>query len=305
MTNANKKTTLGSMTGFGTGQAADNLGRLQVQLRSVNSRFLELHFKIPDALAHYEPVLRDLLAASLKRGKVECRLSASLATDAARDGGLDWQRLAQLQAWQQQILQQFPKAQPLSVHQLLSFGGVQTDMQDQTDRQATLLIAAGQALADLHAQRDREGMRLGQVMHTDIDAIEAFVEVFAAQIGPLIAASQQRLVDKLTKAFKDVEQSQRVPEEEMIARIRQETAALGLRADVAEEIARLKSHCQEFRFCLNQGGIQGKRLDFLLQELNREANTLGSKAINAATTSAALGLKQRIEQLREQVQNIE
>ncbi len=305
MTNANKKTTLGSMTGFGIGQAADANGSLHIELRSVNSRFLELHFKIPDSLRHFEPYLRDQLSQSFKRGKVECRLSARGAAKGTDSGVLDEEKLLHLQHLQQRVLSTFPEAAPLTVAQILSFEGVQVEAASIEGRQHTLSQALSSAVVDLIAQRQREGERLAVAMLADLEQIELYVHQIEPRIGEVITTAQAKLTEKLTKVFKDVEQSQRVGDDEILVRIRQEVAALGLRADVAEELARLKSHCKEFRFCIEQGGPQGKRLDFLLQEFNREANTLGSKSINEVVTTAAIGLKQRIEQLREQVQNIE
>ncbi len=276
-----------------------------VELRSVNSRFLEFHFKFPDHLRQFESVTREELSSVLRRGKLECRLSARQTHIDSQQTRLDDSRLNQIKSLQDQVLSQFPTAAQLSVGQILAFDGVTHDAIPVGDDQAGFRTALKLALNDLIAQREREGVRLAAIMGSYVDEIEQFVLDLEPQIEQLLLQQQRKLSDRLTKAFQEVEQSQRVSEEEIMVRIRQEVAALGLRGDVAEELERLKSHCKEFRFCLSQGGQQGKRLDFLLQEFNREANTLGSKSLNETMTKAAIGLKQRIEQLREQVQNIE
>jgi uncharacterized protein (TIGR00255 family) len=305
MTTQNKKTTLSSMTGFGQGQSSDLGTTFHVELRSVNSRFLEIHFKIPDHLRQFESVTREELTTRLKRGKLECRLSVRQTQLDSQLKRLDESRLAQIKSLQDQVLSHFPAAPLLSVGQILAFDGVQLEPGSMGDQQEGLKIALNLALDDLIAQRGREGARLAAIMGGYIDEIEQFVLDLEPNIEQLLLQQQGKLADRITKAFQEVEQSQRVSEEEIMVRIRQEISALGLRGDVAEELDRLKSHCKEFRFCLDQGGQQGKRLDFLLQEFNREANTLGSKSLNETMTKAAIGLKQRIEQLREQVQNIE
>jgi uncharacterized protein (TIGR00255 family) len=305
MPTPHKKTTLNSMTGFGIGQATDSVGTLHIELRSVNSRFLELHFKVPDAFRQSEALFREVIGAHLRRGKVECRLSVKGEANQSLASLVNSNRLEQILALESAVCRVFPQAARLSVAQILAFESTPLDPTSTDERQPTIRAALDQALADLVGARAREGERLSQVMRGYVEEIGQFVAQIEPSIGVLIEQQQRKLAERLAKALAEVDPSHQISPEETAARVRQEVAALGLRADVAEELQRLKSHCQEFRFCLDQGGVQGKKLDFLLQEFNREANTLGSKALSEITTNAAIGLKQRIEQLREQIQNIE
>ncbi len=302
------------MTGFGLATEHFAWGSLIIELRAVNSRFLELHFKIPDQWRGAEPILRELLQQQLKRGKVECRLSSKSANNEA-ETTLSASELQRLGQWQAQIHQQFSDAKPLSVYEILklrqlanSGSGAETSAQGQlSDEQTKALMTTAQtALDSLIQSRQREGASLASTLKQGLTQLRAIVEPLAEQMPALIAAQQQKFSDRLLAVFSNTTSpAVEVPQEEVMLRLRQEVGALGMRADVAEELARLNAHVVEFERCLDVAGPHGKRLDFLVQELNREANTIGSKSHSLISTHASLGLKQVIEQLREQIQNLE
>jgi uncharacterized protein (TIGR00255 family) len=325
-----------SMTGFGLASEHFTWGSLVIELRSVNSRFLELHFKMPDQWRGAEPILRELLQQQLKRGKVECRLSSKSTQDQPDDGTLIPAQLQKIADWQTQVQTTFAAAQPLSVYEILNLAqsnnasasyGLTNAMHSETqlaggqlnaDQTQALLSTAQKALTGLIESRQREGAALAQTLKQGLTQLRGIVDPLAEQMPVLIAAQQQKLTDRLQTVLtssganiasaidKKAETSAvEISHDEIMLRIRQEISALGLKADVAEELARLNAHIAEFDRSLDAAGPHGKRLDFLVQELNREANTVGSKSLSLISTHASLGLKQVIEQLREQIQNLE
>jgi uncharacterized protein (TIGR00255 family) len=284
------------------GDAAAKAGaRVSVEIRSVNGRFLDLSFRLPDDLRALEPTLRDLLGAAFRRGKVELRLTAGAEADTAvpspRPDQLN--RLAHLESTVQGWL---PKAAPLSVHEVLLWcKGTQPGAQ--LDEAA--LDAAKRAIQALREAREREGARLAAVLLERTGQLREL----AARAEPLVPAvvqrQQQRFVERWREALDTVGAAQTVPLQTLQERAVTEAAAYAIRIDVAEELARLRSHLEEIERLLRAGGEVGKRLDFLIQELLREANTLGSKAASLELTNVAVEMKVAIEQMREQVQNIE
>jgi uncharacterized protein (TIGR00255 family) len=274
---------------------------LSVELRSVNSRFLDLAFRMPDELRGLEPALRDLLNASFRRGKIELRLSTRGESDGAWPQPQTEQlnRLSRLESTVQGWL---PKARPLSVHEVLQWckaGQTAPKLDD------AALDAARRAVAALRESRAREGERLVAVLRERTVHLRAL----AAQAEPLVPAAvarqQQRFVEKWKEAMELTGAAASIPEEAIRERALNEAAAVAIRIDVAEELARLRSHLDEIERLLKAGGEIGKKLDFLIQELLREANTLGSKAGSIELTGIAVSMKVAIEQLREQVQNVE
>ena len=285
-----------SMTGFAA-VAAELPGlSLAVELRSVNHRYLDVAVKLPDELRALEPGLRERIAAELKRGKVECRVALARAAAGAADVAIDRARVARLAAAAAEIRQLVPDAASLSAAEILRWPGVLTEPSVAPEALADAIHRlVDEALADLAAARAREGAKLQAVLLARCADIEAQVARVAPRIPALHAAYVEKLGTRLKEAGLD-------PSEE---RLKQELALFATKIDIAEEVARLATHVTEVRRVLAQGGSAGKRLDFLAQELHREANTLGSKSVDAELSQASLELKVAIEQMREQVQNIE
>ncbi|HYL23481.1 MAG TPA: YicC/YloC family endoribonuclease [Burkholderiales bacterium] len=287
-----------SMTGFAAASADTPRGRLAVELRSVNARFLDLQFRIADELRASEPLLRELLQARLARGKVDCRVF--LADDAAGTAGrLSADAVARLRELSAQVLQEMPQAAPLRVGDVLRWPGVIVESpldEEQTRRLAADVCA--RALDELVASRSREGAKLAAAIAERVAAMRRRLEQVAPLVPQSLAAYQARLAERLKEAIGSALGS-------IDDRVRAELAVFAAKADVDEELTRLKAHLGEVDRALSRGGAVGKRLDFLAQELNREANTLASKAASQEIGDCALELKLLVEQMREQVQNIE
>ena len=281
--------------------AARGAASVSIELRSVNGRFLDLGFRLPDDLRGLEPALRELLGRSFRRGKIELRLATGAETDAAvtlpRPEQLD--RLAQLESTVQARL---PGATALSVHEVLTWckGSRAAERLDEA-----ALEAAKRAIAGLREARGREGTRLAAVLLE----LTGQLRELAARAEPLVPAvvqrQQQRFLERWREALDSVGAAQTIALQDLQERAVAEAAAYAIRIDVAEELARLRSHLEEIERLIRAGGEIGKRLDFLIQELLREANTLGSKAASLELTNVAVEMKVAIEQMREQVQNIE
>jgi uncharacterized protein (TIGR00255 family) len=285
-----------SMTGFAA-EAAELPGlSLSVELRSVNHRYLDLTVRLPDELRHLEPLLRERLAGDLKRGKVECRVSLARTSPGATTLAIDASRVAQLAGAADQVRRAVPAATPLSVNEILRWPGVLAEPSIAPEELGAKVVAlVDQALTDLAASRRREGARVQAVLEAGCDGIEAEV----ARVTPRIPAIHAAFNEKLALRLKEAELD---PNDD---RLKQEFALFATKIDVAEELSRLTTHVAEVRRVLRAGGTAGKRLDFLAQELHREANTLGSKSVDAEISQASLELKVLIEQMREQVQNVE
>jgi uncharacterized protein (TIGR00255 family) len=285
-----------SMTGFAA-VAAELAGvSLAVELRSVNHRYLDLTVRLPDELRALEPAVRERLARDLKRGKVECRVALNRGTSGAAPLAVDVERVGHLAAAAAQIARVLPGAPPLTTADVLRWPGVLAEPSVAADELAAKVTGlVDEALAELAAARAREGAKLRAVLEACCDGIETQVTRVTPRIPALHAAYVERLGARLREAGLDPDQE----------RLKQELALFATKVDVAEEVARLTTHVAEVRRVLAQGGSAGKRLDFLAQELHREANTLGSKSVDAEVSQVSLELKVLIEQMREQVQNIE
>ena len=294
------------MTGYASVSRDTAAGRVVLELRSINSRFLDLAFRMPDDLRAAEPGLRELLSAGVARGKVECRIALQKLPSDSRQPAIDRGLLAQLLAAAAEIGRLAPGAAPLSQADLMRWPGVLSEPLADPDAVAREVVELGRAaVAELAASRQREGEKLAQAILERADRMQAIVEGLRTEAPALLAAFEQRLVERLRAAIGEAAAGTSLPAEATMDRVRQEVVLYGLRIDIAEELSRLSVHIGELRRILAGSGPVGKRLDFLLQELNREANTLGSKAANIDLTSAAVELKLLIEQIREQVQNIE
>lgn len=274
---------------------------LSIEIKSVNGRFLDLQLRLPDDLRQLEPLLRERIGQSVQRGKVECRMAVTSSASSTTALHLNQPLLEQLQQLQQQVLQQLPQARTLSVADLLRWPGMLDDPTANTAdpgnewlRQQGLELLQ-QALTEFSASREREGAKLAGMLRERVDSIERRLGEIAPALPAAISAYQSRLTTKLREALGSQDEE----------RIRQEVAVYGVKVDVTEELQRLQAHLQETRRVLEAGGAVGKRLDFLMQELNREANTLGSKMVSRELSDASLEFKLLIEQMREQVQNLE
>jgi len=285
-----------SMTGFAA-VAAELPGlSVAVELRSVNHRYLDVTVKLPDELRALETALRERLAAALKRGKVECRVALARAAGASAALAVDPKRVAALAEAASEVRHLVPSAAPLSAAEILRWPGVLIEPTVAADTLAeTVGTLVDRALAELAAARAREGAKLADVLLARCADIEAQVVRVAPRIPAIHAAYVEKLGTRLREAGLDANDE----------RLKQELALFASKVDVAEELARLTTHVAEVRRVLAQGGSAGKRLDFLAQELHREANTLGSKSVDAELSQASLELKVAIEQMREQVQNLE
>jgi len=285
-----------SMTGYATLTREVGGASMQIELRSVNSRYLDLSFRIFEDLRFTEPAIRELINASVTRGKVECRLGLQAAHAQNNNLNINARLLEQLNVVQDQIRTTTPDAAPLSVNEILRWPGI---LAEQSPDPEALLAAvqalAKEALVDFRASRAREGAKLADMLRERIALMRERVAAAAPLIPTAIADYRERLTLRLREAVATLDED----------RIRQEVTLFAQRADIAEEITRLQTHLDEVERILNKGGAVGKRLDFLMQELNREANTLGSKAVAPQLTDISVDLKVYIEQMREQVQNLE
>jgi uncharacterized protein (TIGR00255 family) len=285
-----------SMTGFAAA-AVELAGiALAVELRSVNHRYLDVTIKLPDELRMLEPALRERLAGAQKRGKVECRVALARSVSAAGTIVVNAERVQQLADAAASVARAIPGTPPLGTADILRWPGVMIDASlspEALAEQVDTLVQ--QALAELTSARAREGTQLRTVLEARCADIEAQLTRVAPRIPALHAAYMEKLGGRLREAGLE-------PSDE---RLKQELALFATRIDIAEEVARLATHVAEVRRVLAQGGTVGKRLDFLAQELHREANTLGSKSVDAELSQVSLELKVLIEQMREQVQNLE
>ncbi|MDB5894930.1 MAG: YicC family protein, partial [Rhodoferax sp.] len=274
--------------------------RLGLEIRSVNSRFLDLSFRLPDELRSHEPALRDLLQAKLKRGKVEVRASVEqTASGALTEPSV--KLMQRLNSVQDSVRAWLPTAQPLSVADVIRLSaGEQAPAQDWADAVVPL---AEKVVKELMQARQREGARLATMLTGHVTQLHALVQQALPLVPQLVEQQRQRFVERWKDAMA-LSEGTALPEAAQ-ERALSEATAFAIRIDVAEELTRLNSHLEEIQRLITKGGEVGKRLDFLIQELHREANTMGSKSAALELTRISVEMKVLIEQLREQVQNIE
>lgn len=272
-----------------------------VELRSVNGRFLDLSLRLPDELRGLEPALRELVGGACRRGKIELRLATQREAEGAFPLPQPTQlmRLAQLES---NVLSWLPNARPISVTEAMNWcrTGGSTDRLDDI-----ALEAAGRAVAALREARGREGARLVTILEERIGRLRELAAQAAPLVPQVVQRQQQRFLERWREALANAGAGSTVTPEALQERALNEAAAYALRIDVAEELSRLVAHLDEISRLLDAGGELGKRLDFLIQELHREANTLGSKSSALELTNVSVEMKVAIEQMREQVQNIE
>ncbi len=283
-----------SMTGYASVAAEQGGQRVTVELRSVNSRYLEIHFRLADEVRSLEPQLRERLQRELVRGKVECRIAVQTGATQAPSLALNEALLYALAGIAGQVAQAIPAAAPLTVADVLRWPGM-LDAGSATALEACGLKLLDEAMLALQLSRRREGAALAQHLRERVEDIRARLAELGTHLPRVLAEYRNRLARRFAEVVVSAGEE----------RIAQELVLFAQRTDVDEECSRLAAHLQAVEALLDRGGPVGKPLDFLMQELNREANTLASKSVAAAVTNVALELKVLIEQMREQVQNLE
>ena len=284
-----------SMTGYAAVTDESPLGGLSLDLRSVNHRYLDVQFRMPDELRVLESELRERIGARVSRGKVECRIGINIAAGASAMQ-LDETLLAQLVRLEEQVRNTLPAAESMRVNDILRWPGILgTEGLPVEQLKERCLLLVDRACTELSAARAREGEKLKAILLERADSIDAIVKDVSPRIPQLVEAYEEKLTARLREAMLEPEND----------RLKQEVVMFASKVDVDEELQRLSTHVGEIRRILDKGGTVGKRLDFLMQELNREANTLGSKSAGVEITQGAMDLKVLIEQMREQIQNIE
>jgi uncharacterized protein (TIGR00255 family) len=285
-----------SMTAFARQEINHAWGGLIWELRSVNHRYLDISLRLPEDLRRLEPAVRELLGRRLERGKVEASLRFIVSEDSSGAYDIDLQRVTRLLETSKSLVAEEVGLQPLRVIDILRWPGVikppELDMDNIADDAINLLNSA---IDELSAMRQREGVNLDQLIRQRLDGVEKTVQS-VQEIQPEVAQQyRQRLLQRMQEVKQELDPN----------RLEQEVVLFAQKSDVAEELERLLSHVTEVRAVLARKEAIGRRLDFLMQELFREANTLAAKAVNLRMTNAAVELKVFIEQMREQVQNIE
>ena len=284
-----------SMTGYAVAARELASAVLNVELRSVNHRYLDVQFRLPDELRVIEPALRETIATRLNRGKVECRISFT-PTPGSKSSEIDEVLLRQLIDLDRRVREALPAAQSLSAADVLHWPGILgAETLQVAELRAVCQELLEAVLDEFTLSRGREGEKLKAMLLERATTIEKLLLEVAPRMPQVIAAFQEKLSARLKEALANGEDD----------RVRQEVALFANKIDVDEELTRLTTHISELRRILDKGGAVGKRLDFLMQELNREANTLGSKAADISVTQVSMELKLLIEQMREQIQNIE
>ncbi len=294
------------MTGYAVVKRESDAGTLTIELKSVNSRFLDLQFRINDELRSLEPMLREAIMSRAARGKVECRLSFGRKEQSDTSLAVNETLLAALNSAQHKVLATFSDARPMSVNELLRWPGVLSESElGQDSLQADVQTALRDTLDAFVTSRQREGASLETMLLSRIDDIEQIVSRITPLVPQAVEQFRQKAIERMQEALGQAIGDGSALPADLQDRIRQEVTLYGIRVDVAEELTRLSGHLTETRAILKKGGQVGKRLDFMMQELNREANTLGSKAAVKELSEASMQMKLLIEQMREQVQNLE
>lgn len=285
-----------SMTGYAAATQEMPYGSFNLEIRSVNNRYLDLQLRLPDDFRKLEPAMRELLTKQLSRGKVECRLNFSPSANTENSQQLDHALLDKLLQLEQTVKTRHPAAPSLTVAEILKWPGMlgsDTTPGEESDAIGMTLLQT--ALNDLKAARIREGDKLKSVLLERIKQMRQLLQSAAPRIPALIAAFEEKLRTRLEEILGTQENE----------RIHQEITLFASKIDVDEELSRLQAHIDEVERIINKGGAVGKQLDFMMQELHREANTIGSKSVDLEITRISMELKVIIEQMREQVQNIE
>lgn len=285
-----------SMTGFSSISREFPGGMLSLELRAVNHRYLDVQMRLPEELRIIEPQLREIISGKVSRGKLECRVGLNQLDSTNPTLELNTEYLDKLLAVAGELQDRAQGMKGLSVGELMRWPGVlrSNELAPEVLHQLCL-TSLTTVLADFNASRSREGEKLKGVLLERVESMEAIVASIRPKLPQILEAYMAKLSGRLREALDNVDDD----------RIKQEFALFAQKIDVDEELSRLTTHLSEVRRILRADGQAGKRLDFLMQELNREANTLGSKSVSTETTQASVELKVLIEQMREQIQNIE
>jgi uncharacterized protein (TIGR00255 family) len=293
---AQESTKLRSMTAFARQETQGDYGTLALELRSVNHRYLEVSTRLPEDLRVLESALRERIGAALSRGKVDCTLRFTPAAAAAGQLTLNHALASTLAQLSREVDSLVYDAAPVNSMDILRWPGVlQAPAPDLDQLHADALALLDRTVVELNESRAREGAKLAELINQRCDAMAAQLPLVRARLPEVQARFRERLHERLADVKAELDSQ----------RLEQELVIFAQRIDVAEELDRLDTHIGEVRRVLGQKQPVGRRLDFLMQELNREANTLGSKSADTETTRVAVELKVLIEQMREQVQNIE
>lgn len=297
---------ISSMTGYANAKVQTDMGLLSIDMRSVNSRFLDLSFRASEEIRFLEPKFREIISGKIARGKMECRLNL-VDSGLSADTALNEEALNKLMALQTQVLKTDPSATALRVADILNYPGiVAAPVPDPEVFAKQVLTGFEQCLVAFNESRQREGAALAQVLLKYCTQIEDLVNTLRPKIPEILQAQKDKLTERLEEALgTTLADGAQITKEEVNERIRQEITLYGIKLDVNEEMERLCTHVKEVRRTLDRGGPVGRKLDFLMQELNREANTLGSKAVSISMTDTSVNLKLVIESMREQIQNLE
>ena len=294
-----------SMTGFSHSKFNTQIGDLSVELKSVNSRFLELSIRLPDELKAYESEIRSLISSRVRRGKVECRIQK--LSETPTDLELNASKIEVLKKVESQLQGVFKEATPLSISDILQFPGVMIPKGVDAELMQIEVLRGIEFGLDLFLKsRLNEGQALSKVLHGYCNEIERLVGELRPKLPCYLEVLKEKLTLRLQEALnKTLTDKSYLTSEEVVDRIRQEVLLYAIKMDVDEEMVRLLTHVSEIRRILSSENEVGKRLDFLIQELNREANTLGSKAVAIDMSDCSVSLKVIIEKMREQAQNLE
>lgn len=285
-----------SMTAFAREQSQGEWGVMTCEMRSINHRYLEISMHLSEALRMFEGQIRELIRKTVKRGKIECSIRYRAGQDVNTAFVLNKSLIAELAKASEDISALLKSPAQVSASDILRFPGVlETKESDQSVLQVEVMQLVEHTLKDLLAAREREGSELTRLFLERMDHMQAEMVKVRGRLPIVIKEAQDRLNKRFTDARVELDP----------ARIEQEMVMFAQKIDIAEEIDRTETHINEVRRVLKSGGAAGRRLDFLLQELNREANTMGSKSTDSVITHAAVEMKVLIEQVREQVQNVE
>ena len=287
---------LRSMTAYARATCDETWGHAAWELRGVNNRYLDVVFRLPEELRAMEPRLRERIGERIKRGKLECSLRLNLAALQGAQVSVDTALTKELAAAAAIVQKAAPKAKPLHLGDLMRWPGVvQQSPADPALIEGPVLELLDETLDDLIATREREGTRIVDMVASRCEQVATIVAQVRSRQPELVESARIRLRERLAEVMDKLDGD----------RVEQEIVIIATKLDVSEELDRLDAHVGEVRRVLDQRQPVGRRLDFLMQELNREANTLGSKSTDAQTTRAAVDLKVLIEQIREQIQNVE
>ncbi len=284
-----------SMTGFSFKEKNINSANLIVELKTLNSRYYELNLKIADQFKSYEPKIREIISANISRGKVECKIFFKTTTNHTKLKLIDDEALKSLIVATEKIAKNLNNPAPINPLDVLQYLSNQTDGKSYKNLKKEVFITLNQSIAELLKDRKREGMKIRGIILKQIRIIEKLIKSIKKIVIKAIKQHQLKVIKKFKDALIDVDDS----------RLKQEFLFFIQKGDIAEEIDRLESHVMELKRMIKLDAPSGKKMDFLMQEFNREANTIGSKAISIDISKIAIELKVVIEQIREQIQNIE